>query len=356
MTMTSASPTERERLRAALEDLRVVDRMLAGIEGSPARFGELRTLQMMETASPWARSGFRFWQPAPPDDSPTTLTTEDFQQVNTELLSAQALLVQVRTRVGIVDPWPLVELPLQGTRDDDTPYLRSVDDDLADIQALRERVRELFAELHQRDPELARSVAPLEHAEGNDEHQHQHQPSHADSWTEPPTDLDSPELDDDDDPTSVDPKPYLAFNMALTGLAAFGFVLGAMTLVALGQWLLLLLLAIGLSLMLYVFWTSLDVLRGTRTDARRVLERQAPIIMLAIATTVLGGLGRLITQQPIRGRHAPGILTMLVYYAARLHAATQRPAQPQIHPAGLVAVVVAVLIEIAVVYRILSGP
>lgn len=104
----------------------------------------------------------------------------------------------------------------------------------------------------------------------------------------------------------------------------------------------------------YVLASGIGVLRGARDDGEAVLEGHAIVVGLAVAALLArGAVWALVGGSGAFGRHAPGVMTLLVIHALRLRAAGTPSAS---HELELVAGVVAsVAIELGVLIRLLAG-
>lgn len=151
--------SDRQRaLVAALEELRVADRILAGIEAGP-RSGGQRTWEAFATARWRMRWPWNDWR----YDDRYAYTSDDARSVNTELFEAQAAIARARERVGLPGVVP-VEIPVEMAQMQalsDQGKVWSIFDDLALIRRLRTDVRDLFEHLHEEDPSVRRRVEPL---------------------------------------------------------------------------------------------------------------------------------------------------------------------------------------------------
>jgi hypothetical protein len=146
-------------LLAALEHLRVADRILAGIEGAPRSSDQ----RLWEKLAAWNR--FFHWPFGLRYNGRYAYVGDDTRSVNTELFEAQAELAQARSLVGL-GPEAIAEIPvemeqLQAISDRERrPW--TLEDDLAVVGRVRHRVRELFSGLRAEDAWVRDRVAPLD--------------------------------------------------------------------------------------------------------------------------------------------------------------------------------------------------
>lgn len=116
----------------------------------------------------------------------------------------------------------------------------------------------------------------------------------------------------------------------------------------------------GLALVpsLWVFSTSVAALRKPEIDAHTLLERQALLVILTVVGLVLARVGWLFgarVEDPGRIHYLFGAQTLLVYYSARVHAATRRPPSSRLHPTATAGVVLSCVIELGVAVRLIAS-
>jgi len=313
--VSSAPPERASAVLAALEELRTADRILMGVAGARARLGDQRAWDAMSSAFSWLGS----WGRPPEDEAPPLAHTfEDVRQLNGELLAAQFALARVRAQLGQTTPEAVFELPLGAS---DPGRVRSVDDDVAAIEAIRARIRPLFAELLARSP-LPDSVSPLEPLE----------PPASASVDTSADDLDhqrstnAPNSDDDLDEDgrrvadALQRERFFSINAVLAALVLFAHI--SASILSGGAGSVVLVAVFTLPAAAYVLLSGVAALRGARDDASEVLERHALVISIGIGVMFVDLASSALFGSPKLGRHAPGLLTLLMVYASRLRAAS----------------------------------
>lgn len=303
--VSSASPERASAVLAALEELRTADRILMGVAGARARLGDQRAWDAMSSAFSWLGR----WGRPPEDEAPLAHTFEDVRQLNGELLAAQFALARVRAQLGQTTPEAVFELPLGAS---DPGRVRTVDDDVAAIEAIRARIRALFAELLARSP-LPDSVSPLEPLE-------------------PPAsariDTTADDLDHDEDldehgrhvADALQRERFFAINAVLAALVLFAHI--SALILSGGAGSVVLVAVFTLPAAAYVLLSGVAALRGARDDAGEVLERHALVISIGIGVMFVDLAASALFGSPKLGRHVPGLLTLLMVHASRLRAAS----------------------------------
>lgn len=351
--METTSP-EARAIAAALEDLRTADRILMGVAGARGSLGDQRAWDAVTGALSWMRDWGR-----PGDAEPSSLayTFAEARRLNEELLTAQLAIGRVGAQLGR-PAQSVFELPLEPG---DSGRIRTVDDDLAQIEGLRARIRPLFAELLARAPALAASVAPLAPldppARANDAHGGEPGLSSDRIDDQAPRTVVEPEIDDADGHApelarELQRARLLAIDVVIAGVALVGHVIGLLA--SGGAGVVLASAVFVVPAAVYVLASGIGVLRGARDDGEAVLEGHAIVVGLAVAAFLAGrAVWALFGGSGAPGRHAPGVMTLLVIHALRLRAASTPSAS---HEHELVAgVVVSVAIELGVLVRLLAG-
>jgi hypothetical protein len=152
--------SDRQRaLLAALEELRMADRILASIEAAP-RSGGQRAWETFTRIKLWMHAPWGDWQ----FNDRTVYTSNDARAVNTELFEAQAAIARARALVGLPGD-ALVEIPVEMEQMQSLSEhgkIWTLCDDVELVRQLRERTRWLFACLHGEDPAVRDHVTPLD--------------------------------------------------------------------------------------------------------------------------------------------------------------------------------------------------
>lgn len=372
---------------AALEELRMADRILMGVAGSRGQLGDQRAWDAVIEAGSRIRGWWRSGEAKEEEErSALAYTFAEIRQLNTELLAAQLAIGRVRASLGL-PPEPVFELPPGASG---AGPVRTVEEDRAQVEAIRATIRPLFARLLARAPALAGSVAPLAPLESPREVKEEWDAGasgslHADALSQNDVAAGgerggwgAPRVGGDDDPEVVaaggergrwgepqvgrdDEEEVGAGPVRGEQLLAIDVVLGLVGLVGHVGALIVSGLAapvvvsavVAVPAWVYVIASGLRVLRGAREAMAAALTGHAVVVGLAVLAMLAFAVAFAVVGAPAPGRYAPGVLTLLGAHALRLRAAAEGEESDE--ETLTIGVGLCVLVELGMAARLLAG-